>query len=231
MKRFYKLATVVADADGFAVALDGRPLRTPGKRKLVVARRGLADAIAEEWNGQGDTVAPAGMRITRLVNTATDHVGAHRDDVRQAVARFAETDLVCYRAEGPADLAARQAGAWQPLLDWLAERYGVALTVVNAMLPATQPQPALTRLAAAVADYDDISLTALHSATAACGSLVLGLALAERRIDAEAAWAASVLDESWQIEQWGVDGEAERRRELLRLDIGAAARVLDLCRG
>lgn len=231
MKRFYKLATVVTEGDGFAVALDGRPLRTPGKRKLAVARRGLADAIAGEWNGQGDTVSPAGMRITRLVNTATDHVGAHRLEVRQAVARFAETDLVCYRAEGPAELAARQAEVWQPLLDWLAERYGVALTVVSAMLPVTQPQATLDRLAAAIADYDDIALTALHSATAACGSLVLGLALAEARIGAEAAWAASVLDESWQIEKWGTDAEAERRRELLLLDIGAAARVLDLCRG
>jgi chaperone required for assembly of F1-ATPase len=231
MKRFYKAADVVAEGGGFSVTLDGRPLRTPGKRRLVVSRRALAEAIAAEWGSQTETVAPASMPITRLVNTAIDHVVHCRDDVRRAVARFAETDLLCYRAEEPPELAARQEDAWQPLLNWVNERYGAALTPVDAMLPAPQPAAALERLGAAVAVFDDFGLAALHSAVAACGSLVLGLALAERRIDAEAAWAASVLDETFQIEKWGLDAEAERRRAALRIDIAAAGRVLELCRG
>jgi chaperone required for assembly of F1-ATPase len=229
MKRFYKTATVLAEGDGFVVALDGRSVRTPGKRKLVLPSRALAEAIADEWNAQGDTVLPTGLRMTRLVNTATDHVAARRSEVHEAAVRFAETDLVCYRAD-EAELAARQAEAWQPLLDWLAERHRVALTVVSVVLPVTQPREALDRLRAVLAAYDDVALTALHSATAACGSLVLGLALAERRIDAETAWAASVLDETYQIEKWGADDEAERRRAEVRADIAAAARVLELCR-
>jgi chaperone required for assembly of F1-ATPase len=231
MKRFYKTANVLAEGGGFTVALDGRPMRTPGKRALTVSRRPLAEAIAEEWNAQGEAIAPAAMRITRLANTALDHVGHHREDVRQAVSRFAATDLVCYRAGEPPDLAARQGEAWQPLLEWANERYGVALAPVSAMMPAPQPAAALQCLDAAVAAYDDVALTALHSAAAACGSLVLGLALAEGRIDAETAWAASLVDETYQIEKWGLDAEAEKRRAALRADIAAAARVLELCRG
>jgi chaperone required for assembly of F1-ATPase len=231
MKRFYTAAGVAEDAEGFTVVLDGRPVRTPGKRRLTVARRALAEAIAAEWAAQGERIAPAEMRLTRLANSAIDHVALHREEVRAAVARFAATDLVCYRAADPADLAARQAERWQPLLDWLAARYGVSLAVADAVLPVAQPREALARLAAVVAEFDDAGLTALHSLAAACGSLVLAIAVAAGRLDAQQAWAASQLDETYQIEKWGEDVEAAARRAALRADIAAAARVLELCRG
>lgn len=231
MKRFFKAAGVLAEAEGFTVTLDGRPVRTPGKRRLTVAKRALAEAIAAEWDVQGESIAPAQMRLTRLANSAIDHVALHREDVRAAVARFADTDHLCYRAVDPADLAARQAEEWQPLLDWLAGRYGASLAVVDAVLPIAQPAEALARLAAVVAEFDDHSLTALHSVAAACGSLVLALALAAGRLDADTAWVASQLDETYQIEKWGEDSEATARRSALQADIAAAARVLELCRG
>lgn len=231
MKRFYMAASVLAEAEGFTVTLDGRPVRTPGKRRLTVAKRALAGAIAAEWAAQGESLAPSQMRLTRLANSAIDHVALHREDVCAAVARFADTDLLCYRAVDPADLAARQAEEWQPLLDWLAGRYGVALVVVDAVLPIVQPAETLAGLAAVVAEFDDASLTALHSVAAACGSLVLALALAGGRLDADRAWAASQLDETYQIEKWGEDSEATARRAALQADIAAAARVLELCRG
>jgi chaperone required for assembly of F1-ATPase len=230
MKRFYKAAGVLPDGEGFTVTLDGKPVRTPGKRRLTVANRGFAEAIAAEWEAQGESLAPSDMRLTRLANSAIDFVALHREGVRAAVARFADTDLLCYRAVEPDDLAARQAEEWQPLLDWLAGRYGVWLAVADAMLPVSQPAEALARLADVVSGFDDLRLTALHSAAAACGSLVIALALAAGRLDAEGAWRASQLDETYQIERWGEDREAAMRRATLKADIAAAARMLELCR-
>ncbi len=228
MKRFYREAAVAPDAAGFRVTLDGKPARTPAKRPLVLPARAVAQAVAAEWQAQPESFELAGMRLTRLANTAIDRVAPNRAAVLEEVARFAGTDLVCYRAEGPADLAARQHEAWQELVEWVEERFGARLAVTSGVLPAVQPAPTLAMLRSAIEAYDDFALTALHAATAAAGSLVIGLALGEGRIDAERAFAASCLEELFQAERWGEDKEAADRRAGLRADIAAASRFLAL---
>ncbi|MGE5145245.1 MAG: ATP12 family chaperone protein [Candidatus Eiseniibacteriota bacterium] len=231
MKRIYKHVAVAAGEGGFGVTLDGRPVRTPGRAPLTVASRALAEAIAEEWRAQGDTVEPETMPLTRLASTALDLVPARRPAIVGEAAAYAGTDLVCYRAEAPVELVARQQAAWQPLLDWAAGRYGAALAVTTGVVPRPQPPEALAALRRAVEAEDDLSLVALHAATVAAGSLVIALALLEGRIDAAEAFALSQLDETFQIERWGEDSEATRRRAALRDDLAHAARFHRLHRG
>jgi len=228
MRRFYKEAAAAPAEGGHAVLLDGKPMRTPAKAALVVPSRRLAEAIAAEWQAQGDEIVREALGLTRLASTAIDLVAPRRAEIVAAVARYAGTDLVCYRAEHPPELVARQERVWQPLVDWAAERHGAPLVVTAGIVPQPQPAASVAALAAAVAAYDAMALTALHLATAACGSLVLALALAEGRLDAEAAFAAAQLDESFEIERWGEDAEATKRRNELRDDIAYAARFLAL---
>jgi chaperone required for assembly of F1-ATPase len=230
MKRFYKKAEPVLRAGARAIALDGRLVKTPSKRELTVPSVALAAAIAEEWNAQVDEVRPATMPLTRLAATAVDRVATEREAVAEQTAKYAGTDLLCYRAAHPPALAARQQAVWQPLIDWAVLRYDAPLAVTTGVIPRSQAETSLRAFAAAVAQLDDFMLTALHSATAACGSLVIGLALLEGRIDAEEAFAASQLDESFQIEAWGEDSEQAERRRALAADIQAAARFTALLR-
>src|SRR5207302_1361327 len=203
MKRVYKQATARAAEGGWGVALDGRPMRTPAKHELIVPSAALAEAIAAEWDAQQDEIRPATMPLTRLAATAIDRTATQRALVVVETANYAGTDLVCYRAEHPPALIARQEAAWQPLIDWAIARYDAGLAVTSGIVPQPQAPATLKAFAAAVAAQDDFSLTALHMATAACGSLVIALALLEGRLDAEAAFAASQLDETFQIEAWG----------------------------
>jgi len=230
VKRFYREAGIAAEGVGFQILLDGKPARTPAKRPLALPTRAAAEAVAAEWSAQPAEFEPTSLRLTRLVNTAIDRVAAHRRMVVQEVTRFAATDLVCHRADAPAELVRRQQESWQPLVEWVRERFGAALALTTGILPAAQPEAALAALGRAVEGYDDFRLTALHAATAAAGSLVIGLALAEGRIDAAEAFAASCLDELFQIEKWGEDREAASRRAALRANIEAASRLLDLLR-
>ena len=230
MKRFYKRAAVVPAAGGHGVTLDRRLVKTPGKCDLVLPSLALAMAIAQEWEAQQAEIRRAAMPLTRLAGVTIDRSTVEREAVVRQVAHYAGTDLVCYRAAHPPALAARQQTVWQPLIEWASERYGAPLMVTNGVIPATQPEASLAAFAAAVAGYDDFSLTALHAATAACGSLVIALALLEGRLDAGEAFAASQLDESFQIEAWGEDGEQSRRRAALAAEIAAAAQFMSLLR-
>jgi chaperone required for assembly of F1-ATPase len=230
MNRFYRQAEPIAAADGFGVTLDGKPIRTPGKRDLVVPTAALAAAIAAEWNAQQREVRPRSMPLTQLANTAIDRVKTQRAPVVRQIADYAATDLVCYRALRPPQLAQRQQAVWQPLIDWAVLRYDAPLDITAGVIPIAQPPASLHAFAVAVAALDDFVLAALHLATAACGSLVIALALVEGRIDAETAFAASQLDESFQIEFWGEDAEQAQRRQALAADIGAAAQFLALLR-
>jgi chaperone required for assembly of F1-ATPase len=215
---------------GWGIALDGKPVRTPARRELAVPSAALAAAIAAEWDAQRDEIRPATMKLTRLAATAIDRTAAQRALVVAETANYAATDLVCYRAEHPPALAARQHAVWQPLVDWAALRYDAALAVTEGIVPAAQSPAALRAFAAVVAAHDDFRLTALHTLTAASGSLVIALALCEGRLDPEAAFAASQLDETFQIEAWGEDSEAAARRQALAADIAAAARFIALLR-
>jgi chaperone required for assembly of F1-ATPase len=231
VKRVHKSAAALPAEGGYAVALDGRRVKTPGRRDLLLPTEHLAAAIAEEWNAQTGEIRPAQMPLSRLANTAIDRTPAHRDKIVEEVANYAGTDLVCYRAERPPALAARQHAAWQPLVEWAAGRFDAPLEVVNGILPRTQPARSLKSFALAVVEHDDFALTALHAATTACGSLVIALALFAGRLDAGGAFAASQLDESYEIEKWGEDSEAAERRRALAADIAAAARFHTLSRG
>jgi chaperone required for assembly of F1-ATPase len=230
MKRFYRHAEIMPAATGFGVALDGKPVKTPAKCDLVVPTRALAAALAAEWNTQQDDIRPAAMPLTRFANTAIDRVAPQRRLAVGQIAEFVGTDLVCYRAARPPELAARQQAVWQPLVDWAVLRYDAPLEITAGVIPVAQPQASLRAFAAAVAALDDFALAALHLATASCGSLVIALAVVEGRLDADAAFAASQLDESFQIEAWGEDAEQAERRRALAGDIAAAARFLDLLR-
>jgi chaperone required for assembly of F1-ATPase len=226
MRRFYQAVRVAPSEEGHGVLLDGRPVRTPAKRPLVVPTVSLAEAIAEEWREQEGTIRPDAMPLTRLASTAIDRMPGLRQAAIQEVFAYVDTDLVCYRAAEPFELVQRQHHAWQPVLDWLSATYGIRLNVTTSILPVAQPDAARARLRAAVEELDDWPLVGMHAAATALGSLVLGLALVHRRIDAEAALAASLLDEVFEIERWGTDPEAERRHAVLRRDVAGAVRFL-----
>ncbi|MGE0746579.1 MAG: ATP12 family chaperone protein [Rhodospirillales bacterium] len=229
-RRFYRAVAVVEADGGHSIALDGKPVQTPGRSPLAAPTRALADAIAAEWDAQGDTLDPSSLRLTRLANTAIDRVPTQRAAVVAEITGYAGTDLLCYRAAEPAALVARQAAGWQPMLDWFAGRFDAALEVTAGVVPVAQGTGTMNAVLAAVAALDDFTVTGLHAATTACGSVVLGLALAEARLDAEAAWSLSLLDELYQVELWGEDAEAADRRARLRQDIAAAATFMRLAR-
>lgn len=233
IKRFYKQVTTAetgaaeTGAD-FAIRLDGRPIKTPAGRPLAVASRALAEAVAAEWEAQGETVTPASMPMMQLAATAIDRAGPERDAIIDQLMHYAGTDLLCYRAEFPPDLAARQTAEWQPVLDWLAMDLGARLAATCGVIAVDQPAEALKALRDRLESYDVWRLTAVQTATASAGSLVLALALVEGRLDGERTFALSQLDETYQIEQWGEDYEAADRRAVLKRDLLAAERFLRL---
>ncbi len=233
LKRFFADATA-QPLDGpedrrWTVTLDGRPLRTPAKAAFAAPRR-VAEAAAAEWAAQGERIAPETMPVTRAVNAAVDRVSTARDAVVAAIAAYGETDLICYRADAPAELARRQADQWDPLMRWSAEALGAPLIAVVGVTPTPQPAQALAALTAAVRAESDLGLAALHELTTLSGSLVIGLATQRGRLGAADAWTASRLDEAWQTERWGVDAEAEAAAAAKRRDFEAAARLAEMLR-
>lgn len=228
MKRFYKTATAEQAGEGWQVLLDGKPMRTPAKEMLVVPTRRLAEAIAAEWNGQGEEVKPATMPLTQFASTTIDGVRNRRDLVVETACAYAGSDLLCYRADHPQELADRQAAIWQPLLDWASARYGATLVPTAGIVHRQQDEAALTALRRAVEAYDDWRLCALQGAVGISGSLIVALALMDGRLTAEEVFAVSQLDESFQIEKWGEDAEAARRRAALRADLAATEAYLKL---
>lgn len=228
-KRFWAEARAETCDGGFTVRLDGRALRTPAKAPLVLPTLALAQAVAAEWQAQDGVVKPATMPMTRMANSAIDKVAPQFDAVVGIVAAYGGTDLLCYRADGPAALVARQAAAWDPLLGWAAQALGAPLAVTQGVIPCTQPPESLARLTAAVRAEGPFRLSALHDLVAISGSLVLGLAVARGHIPADAAFAASRIDESWQAELWGQDDEAAESEGLRRQGLLEAARFYALC--
>jgi chaperone required for assembly of F1-ATPase len=228
IKRFYQDSSAEPRDGAFAILLDGKAIKTPGGRPLCVPAARLAEAVVAEWRAQGDQILPSTMPMTQLASTALDRVGPERGHIVAQLMNYAGTDLLCYRALSPADLVARQNASWQPLLDWAAQVLDAPLLTTTGLSAVAQPDASLAALQRHVEACDHWRLTAIQSATAAMGSLVLGLALAEGRLDPEGAFQASQLDETYQIELWGEDWEAADRRAELRGDMEAAARFLDL---
>jgi chaperone required for assembly of F1-ATPase len=227
IKRFYATASVGEVQGGFALLLDGRAAHTPAKAKLIAPTRTLAEALAGEWGRQGETIAPAGMPLTRLANSAIDGVARALTETVDEIAGYAGADLVCYRALEPEALAARQAAAFDPVLAFAEEALGARFALAGGIMHVAQPAASLQAVRAAVEAYaDPFALTALHGVTSLSGSALIALAVARGAITPEAAWRAAHVDEDFQIERWGVDEEAARRRAAREREFSAAAFVL-----
>ena len=229
-RRFYKSATVAPGSDGFMVQLDGRNVRTPSKALLVVPVEALARALAGEWAAQGDEIKPSTMPLTTLACTAIDAVAAAMPAVAGDIGRYASSDLLCYRAAGPRELAERQAADWDPVLDWARAELGVPFRVATGIMPVAQPADAATTMVAALAPLDPLRLSAMQVLTALMGSALLAFALLRQRLTLDEAWRLAHLDEQWQIDKWGADAEAGHRQAQRYRDASAAATVLDMLR-
>ncbi len=225
-RRFYAAAAVAEHGQGFAVTLDRRQALTPGRNPLVVADRAVAEALAVEWQGQGETIDPATMPLTRIANSAIDRVAREMGPVRAEIVKYAGSDLVCYRGEGPESLVKAQEAAWGPVLAWARQSLGTRFLVVAGIVAVDQPAESLAAVEAALADLDPLRLAALHVVTTLTGSALVALAFRNGALTAEDAWAAAHVDEDWQMEQWGRDEMALSRRAARWHDMQAAAVIL-----
>lgn len=228
MKRFWKDVAVQRDADGWGVTLDGRPVRTPARAALAVPTEALANAIADEWRGVGETIDPRAMPLTGLTNAAIDRVAPHKEAFAAGLARYAEADLACYRADGPRELIDRQEQSWDALLNWARRRYDVDFATTTGVTHVTQPAATVERLSHSVSALDAFRLAGLSPLVTIGGSLVGGLAVLERAMTPDQVWTAVSLDDEWQLERWGSDAEAEAALENRKRDFFAAARFLEL---
>lgn len=228
MKRFWQRAEPVAAAGGWQVALDGKAIRLPTGAVLSVPNRALAEAIAAEWGQVESEVRVAQLPLTRLAGTVQERIVPDPAPVAQELARWAETDLLSYRATHPDALVAVQAAEWDPWLDWAAERHGARLAVTEGVVPVAQPREAVAALAAAVSAHDPWGLGALSVLVPALGSLVLGLAVADGALEAAAAHRLASLDETFQERRWGTDAQAAERRARILAEVEDAARLLAL---
>lgn len=218
MKRFYQEAAASPEPGAVGILLDGRPVRTPARNLLRVPTEELADAIAGEWNAQGEEIDPHSMPLTGLANAAIDRVAPDPEAFAGTLSAYGENDLLCYRSEGPRALVERQQALWDPLLEWARLRFDIELEVTAGVIHRPQPSPTVARLGQAVRARGPFQLAALAPLVTISGSLIVALALAEGTIGLDQAWEAATLDESWQIEQWGEDSLAvqalrNRRRE------------------
>jgi chaperone required for assembly of F1-ATPase len=230
--RFYKAVTIAAGAEAkgggagaHAVCLDGKPVRTPGRHALAAPVLELARALADDWAAQIDTIEPAKMPLTRLANTIIDGVAAAQEPVAAEIRKYLASDLLVYRAEGPAPLRARQAQHWDPLVSWARQALGAEFKVGTGVVHIAQPAAALDAAAAAL-PRDPWRLGALHAATTLTGSALIALALLRGVVTPEAAWQAAHVDDDWNMEQWGSDEIALARRGARFAEFAAAALVL-----
>ena len=208
-KRFWQNATVETEGEGFAVRLDGRPVKTPGKAPLLMPTRAIAENVAAEWQAQDDRIDPRTMPWTRSANSAIDKVAPERIGVRDHLISYAGTDLLCYRAERPESLVERQSKEWDPILDWTEKTFGVRLLVTKGVMPISQNEGSLVSLYREMEAMTDYQITGFYDLVTLSGSYAIGLAAAHGFQTPETLWAASRIDEVWQAEQWGQDDEAE----------------------
>lgn len=227
-KRFYTEVTATERGSGYAVHLDGRPVRTPGKLVLVLPTAAMAEAIAEEWAAQTTLIDPVTMPLTRLANSVRDQVDGREDAVRADMVKYAGSDLVCYRADSPEGLVAAQGDAWDPPLAWIRQTFGAELVVGEGLMPVAQSDASREAIATAVAPLEGFRLAAAHVMTALLGSVVLTLATLHGHLAPETAWLAAHVDEDWQAAKWGIGSEAAARRAARHADFLAAVRMSEL---
>jgi chaperone required for assembly of F1-ATPase len=226
--RFYKTVAVAPQGAGFAVLLDGKPLRTPARAKLLLPSEALAQAVGGEWETQAEHVDPASMPLTRLANSALDGVAARMAEVEADAARYAASDLVCYRAGDPAALVEAQSEAWDPLLAFIRDRHGARFSLSEGVIHHAQPQDTLEAIGRLLHETvgegaaAPFRLAGIHAMTTLSGSLVVALVVALRHIDADAGFAAAHVDEDFQLRVWGADAEASARRARRHEEMRAA---------
>ncbi|MEI4231727.1 ATP12 family chaperone protein [Roseovarius sp. D22-M7] len=230
-KRFWTAATVAELAEGYTVHLDGRPVRTPAKAPVVLPTRALAAEIAAEWDAQAGEIVPASMPVTRAANATIDKVAHQHAEMARMLADYGDSDLLCYRADSPAELAARQAEAWDPLLDWAESELSARLETRTGLMPRPQHPETLDRLHREVEMLDNWAMTAFHDLVGISGSLIIGFAALRGAWPAHTLWQVSRLDEVWQQEQWGKDEDADRVARAKERDFVNAKRFHDLSRG
>ncbi len=229
MKRFYKQAACVSTDNGFTIELDGRPIKTPARNPLNLPTSQLAEAIAAEWDAQGEDIDPATMPLTALAQGALDQVAHERDRIIGRIAAFSDSDMLYYRGdESQQALADHQAKKWDPLLDWARTRYDVSFTLTHGIMHQSQPDQTIARLSEAVEAQDDFTIAAMLSLVGLAGSLVAILALIEGAYDADTLWPLMNLEELWQEEQWGRDDLAVATREIKQAEFDAAVQFLAL---
>lgn len=227
-KRFYSDAAVGSRDGGWAILLDGRPVRTPAKKLLLVPVELLATTLAAEWQAQVTQIDPSTMPLTRLVNSALDGVTGREAEVAAEVVTYAGGDLLLYRADGPAALVAQQAAVWDPIIAWVEQWAGGRFILGEGIMPVTQPQGTLGKIAANIAGIAALPLAALNVMTTLTGSALLALAHAHGAVNLTEAWVAAHVDEDYQIAKWGTDTEAEVRRANRWRDMQAASRLWQL---
>jgi chaperone required for assembly of F1-ATPase len=231
-KRFYKDATVAeGDGGGFEVHLDGRSVKTPAGRKLAVPARALAEAIAEEWNAQGDSIVLATLPLTKLANSAIDGVAGREADVVDDIVKYAGTDLLCYRASFPEELVARQADLWDPILAWVQAKYNAPFLTTTGVQHLAQPVASLDAIRIAISGLDAFRLAALHVMTSLTGSALISLAHIGGLLDTNAAWTASRVDENWQSGRWGEDFDAAQKDKARFAEFENASRFFNFSSG
>jgi chaperone required for assembly of F1-ATPase len=226
-RRFYKTASAV----DLRVLLDERTLRTPAGHVFEAPTAELASHVADEWRSQGETIVPASMPLTQLAFAALDGGVGARVERTAYVLKFAATDLCCHRAASPAELVARQEALWGALVAWGEEALGVRLPVVTGIVAAAADLADLSPLRARVEALDDFRLVGLAQATGLSGSALIGFALLEKRLDADAAFAAAALDDLWSLERWGEDEEAREKLDRLKRDLSAVGKFIDALSG
>jgi chaperone required for assembly of F1-ATPase len=224
-KRFYAHADVLEVDGGVAVTLDGKPIRTPSGRQVIVPVREIADAVAAEWQAQQETIDPLTMPLTRFANSVVQSVVDRAALVADDVAKYLQSDLLFYRAGHPEALVAREAQHWDPVLFWAADALGAHFILAEGVVHVRQPDAAVAAARAAFPD-DPWSIAALHVVTALTGSALLALALTHGVLDEDQVWAAAHVDEDWNADKWGVDEEVAARRAARLVDFRAAAFIL-----
>lgn len=226
-KRFYEKAEVAESEGGFAVHLDGRPVKTPARNLLLLPTRAAAQIVADEFAAQEKLIDPGKMPATRLVNTAIDGIAQDPQAVFEDILRFAGTDMLCYRADSPQELVSRQTENWDPLIDWM-ESLGARFALAEGVMHVEQPREAIAAFNVHMAGFKDpLALAALHTMTTLMGSAIIALAVAKGEISAEKGWAIAHIDEDWTIEHWGSDAEAIERRKNREIEMMVAARLLE----
>ena len=227
-KRFYKTVTVQSVEDRFAILLDGKSVKTPGKRELYLPNEPLASAICSEWDVQGERLDPESMILTKLANTAIDRVQPRKNEIIADLLKYISSDLLCYRAESPKELVERQNEKWSPILGWAEHELAISLKITSGILHVDQSQEAIDNAQHHISEYDAFILSGLHNMTTLLGSAILSLAHLKGHIDLDHVWSVAHVDEDWQSEHWGVDEEAHVRREKRFVEMQSISRFLKL---